>query len=281
MNTPMLHWRGGSLALTPTCLMGVVNLTPDSFYGGSRAASAEAATQRARTQEAEGARIIDIGAESTRPGHAPVTADEETARLLPVLARLREAVAAPISVDTQKASVAAAALAAGAVIVNDIWGLQGDPDMARVVADHGAAIVAMHNNRTVDADRDIVADVAAFFARTLEIAARAGIAQEAIVLDPGIGFGKTALQNLVVLKYLPTLRTRFPLPFLVGASRKSFINAIVPTTPEERLPGTLAAHLAAVEAGCEIIRVHDVAAHAQAFAVAAAIRTAATGQPTP
>ncbi|MDJ1159419.1 dihydropteroate synthase [Chelatococcus sp. SYSU_G07232] len=274
MNMPRLYWRDGSLALSPTCVMGIVNVTPDSFFGGSRAASVEAAVARAAALAAEGAHVIDIGAESTRPGHAPVSAEEEQARLLPVLEGIRAQLALPISVDTYKASTAAAALARGAVIVNDIQGLQGDPDMARVAADHGAAVIAMHNRATVDADIDILADMVAFFERTLAIAARAGIGEASLVLDPGIGFGKTPRQNLVVIAHLAELRARFHQPILVGASRKSFINAVVPSTPEERLPGTLATHLAAVAAGCEIIRVHDVAAHVQAFAVAAAIGNA-------
>lgn len=255
-------------------IMGIVNVTPDSFYDGGRLPTVDAALMHCRALAEEGADFIDIGAESSRPGHTPISATEELARLMPVLRRFVAENATPVSVDTTKAVVAAAAVAAGARIINDIWGLQGDPDMARVAAEHGVPVIAMHNRPGADAEIDILADMRDFFARTLDIAARAGIARTDIVLDPGIGFGKTPQQNLVVLRHLAELRDHFGLPMLVGASRKSFIGHIVSTVPDERLPGTLAAHVIAAAAGCEIVRVHDVVAHVQALSVADAIAKA-------
>jgi dihydropteroate synthase len=254
--------------------MGIVNVTPDSFYDGGRLPTVEAALLHCRALAEEGADFIDIGAESTRPGHTPISAEEELARLMPVLERFAAESSTPISVDTMKAKVAAAAVAAGARIINDIWGLQRDPDMARVAAEHGVPVIAMHNRAEADASIDILADMRDFFARTLDIAARAGIPRDNIVLDPGIGFGKTPRQNLVVLRHLAELRQTFGLPMLVGASRKSFIGHVVRSMPDERLPGTLAAHLVAAAAGCEIVRVHDVVAHVQALSVADAIAKA-------
>jgi dihydropteroate synthase len=179
----------------------------------------------------------------------------------------------PVSIDTLKASVAAWALDLGAAIVNDVWGLQRDPDMARVVAEHGAPVIIMHNRETADPAIDIVADVTSFFQRSLEIAARAGIPHDRIVLDPGIGFGKTPEQSVICIARLDAWR-KFGMPLLVGASRKRFIHTIAPSDPMERLGGSLAAHLLAVENGAAIVRVHDVAPTVQALAVAAAIRRA-------
>jgi dihydropteroate synthase len=179
----------------------------------------------------------------------------------------------PVSIDTMKAPVAAAALAAGASIVNDVWGLQRDPDMAGVVAQHAVPVILMHNRETADPSIDIMADIAAFFARSLAIAEHAGIARDRIVLDPGIGFGKTPEQSLNALARLDRLAA-FGLPLLVGASRKRFIDKVSPAPPDRRLGGSLAAHLLAVAAGARIIRAHDVAETVQALKVAAAIRAA-------
>ncbi|HEX4408553.1 MAG TPA: dihydropteroate synthase [Xanthobacteraceae bacterium] len=254
--------------------MGVVNVTPDSFSDGGRFLEPSAAIEQARLLAAEGADIIDIGAESTRPygGMERVSADEELKRLEPVLPAVAT-MGIPVSIDTYKAALAAWALEAGAVIVNDVWGLQRDPDMARVVAEHGVPVIIMHNREEADPAIDIVADVTDFFSRSLEIAWSAGIGHDRIVLDPGIGFGKTAEQSLICLARLHYWRS-FDLPILVGASRKRFINAVTPSQPMERLGGSLAAHLAAVENGAVIIRTHDVAPTAQALAIAAAIRKA-------
>jgi dihydropteroate synthase len=264
----------GLLAKGRPLVMGVLNVTPDSFSDGGRFLDPAAAITQAQRLAAEGADILDIGAESSRPyGNAvAVPLDEERARLAPILP-VAVALGIPVSIDTMKAAVAAWALETGAAIVNDVWGLQRDPDMARVVAGHDAPVIVMHNRDAADPRIDIVADVTAFFERSLAIAARAGIARERIVLDPGIGFGKTPEQSLTCIARLDAWRG-FGLPLLVGASRKRFIHSVVPSEPAERLGGSLAAHLLAVENGAAIIRVHDVAPTVQALAVAAAIRRA-------
>jgi dihydropteroate synthase len=255
-------------------VMGILNVTPDSFSDGGRFLDPDAAIAHARRMVAEGADIIDVGAESTRPyGTAtPVSLDEEVRRLEPVLAAVA-GLGVPVSIDTMKAQVAAAALAAGASIVNDVWGLQRDPDMACVVAQHAVPVIIMHNRESADPAIDIMADIAAFFARSLALAERAGIAHDRIVLDPGIGFGKTPEQSLTALARLDRLKA-FGLPLLVGASRKRFIDKVSPAPPDRRLGGSLAAHLIAIAGGARIIRAHDVAETVQAFKVAAALRDA-------
>jgi dihydropteroate synthase len=251
--------------------MGILNVTPDSFSDGGRFLDPAAAVAHAERMVAEDADIIDVGAESTRPyGDAvPVALEEEMARLAPVLPAVI-ALGRPVSIDTLKAKVADWGLARGAAIVNDVWGLQRDPDMARVVAAHGVPVVIMHNRETADPAIDIMADIAAFFARSLDIAARAGIRREQIVLDPGIGFGKTPQQSMIAIARLGELK-RFGLPLLVGASRKRFIGTVVPSQPQQRLGGSLAAHLAAVRNGAAIVRAHDVAETVQALRVAVAL----------
>jgi dihydropteroate synthase len=255
-------------------VMGILNVTPDSFSDGGRFLDPDAAIAHARRMVAEGADIIDVGAESTRPyGTATaVSLDEEVRRLEPVLAAVA-GLGVPVSIDTMKAQVAAAALAAGASIVNDVWGLQRDPGMASVVAQHAVPVILMHNRETADPAIDIMGDIAAFFARSLALAERAGIAHDRIVLDPGIGFGKTPEQSLTALARLDRFKT-FGLPLLVGASRKRFIDKVSPAPPDRRLGGSLAAHLLAVAGGARIIRAHDVAETVQAFRIAAAIRDA-------
>ena len=254
-------------------VMGVLNVTPDSFSDGGRFNDAGRAIARARQMIAEGVDIIDIGAESTRPygGQQPVGEDEEIDRLRPVLKAAAD-LGTPVSIDTMKARVARFALDHGAAILNDVWGLQRDPDMASVAAEYHVPVVAMHNRSEVDARIDIMQDIAGFFARTLDIADRAGIARENIVLDPGIGFGKTAEQSLMALARLSELRV-FGCPLLVGASRKRFIDSVVPSAPTERIGGSLAAHLLAARNGAAIVRVHDVAETVQALRVAAAIES--------
>ena len=211
---------------------------------------------------------------STRPyGDAvAVTADEEIARLTPVLPQV-VALGCPVSINSMKARVAAWALDAGATILNDVWGLQRDPDMAAVAARSHAPIIVMHNRDKADPAIDIMSDVEQFFTRSLEIADRAGVRREQIVLDPGIGFGKTPEQSIEVLAKFRTLKT-FGLPLLIGASRKRFINSIVPSEPDQRLGGSIASHLLAVIDGADIVRTHDVAETMQALRVAAAIRSA-------
>jgi dihydropteroate synthase len=255
-------------------VMGVLNVTPDSFSDGGRFLDPQAAVAQARRLVAEGADIVDVGAESTRPYGGPVSVslEDEHERLKPILSDVI-ALGIPVSVDTMKAPLAAWALDLGAAIVNDVWGLQRDPDMARVVAEHGVPVIIMHNREQADPAIDIVAEVTAFFKRSLDIAARAGVSRDRIVLDPGIGFGKTAEQSLTCIARLDAWRG-FGMPLLVGASRKRFIHSVTPSDPMERLGGSLAAHLLAVENGAAIIRVHDVAPTVQALAVAAAIRHA-------
>ncbi len=262
------------LARARPIVVGVLNVTPDSFSDGGCFLDPLAAVAHARRLVAEGADILDIGAESTRPyGDAvPVPLDEERARLAPVLPAAI-ALGVPVSIDTLKAAVAAWALDQGAAIVNDVWGLQGDPAMAGVVAEHCVPVIIMHNRKTADPSIDIIADVTSFFRRSLEIAARAGIARDRIVLDPGIGFGKTPEQSIACIARLDAWR-EFRLPLLVGASRKRFINSVTPSNPTERIGGSLAAHLLAVENGARLIRAHDVGPTVQALAVAAAIRRA-------
>ena len=252
-------------------VMGILNVTPDSFSDGGQFIAPERAMAQARRMIAEGADIIDIGAESTRPygGAEPVSGDEELKRLRPLLAEV-VALGIPVSIDSMKSAVVAWALDAGAAIANDIWGLQRDPDMARLLAARNSPVIVMHNRDRVDADIDIMKDIAAFFARSLEIADKAGFSPGNIVLDPGIGFGKTPEQSMTALARLNELRV-FGLPLLVGASRKRFISSVVPSEPHQRLGGSIAAHLVAAKGGARIIRTHDVSETVQALRVAAAI----------
>jgi len=253
-------------------VMGVLNITPDSFSDGGQFIAPERALAQARRMIAEGADIIDIGAESTRPyGAQPVSTDEELKRLQPILAEI-VSLGTPVSIDSMKSAVVAWALDAGATIANDVWGLQRDPDMARLLAARHSPVVVMHNRDRVDADIDIMKDIAAFFARSLDIAAKAGISLDNIVLDPGIGFGKTPEQSITAIARLAELKS-FGLPLLVGASRKRFIDKVSPAPPDQRLGGSIAGHLIAVANGAAIIRTHDVAETVQALKVAAAIRS--------
>jgi len=262
------------LKLGRPLVMGILNVTPDSFSDGGRFINPAAAIAHAAEMAQQGADILDIGAESTRPygGAKPVGADEELARLAPVLpgaARL----GLPISIDTIKSSVARFALDHGATIVNDVWGLQRDADMAPLVAERGVPVIVMHNRDSADASIDIVADVIAFFGRSLEIADHAGIARDKIVFDPGIGFGKTPEQSILCLARLAEFK-RFGLPLLIGASRKRFINSVTPSAPADRIGGSIASHLLAAASGAAIIRAHDVKETVQALRVAAAIEAA-------
>jgi dihydropteroate synthase len=265
--------------------MGVVNATPDSFSDGGRFLDPGAAAAQAERLAAEGADLVDLGGESTRPGAAPVDAAEERRRVVPVIARLRAAgFGLPISIDTCKAEVARAALEAGADLVNDVQGL-ADPAMARVVAEAGAPLVLMHMRGTPAtmaqhcAYGDLLGEVAAELRAGLARAAAAGIPAERIILDPGLGFAKTPGQSVELLARVGELRA-LGHPLLVGPSRKRFIGHLTGAPVEERLPGTLAAVTACVLAGVELIRVHDVAAARQAALVAAALRDARAGAGT-
>jgi dihydropteroate synthase len=262
------------LGLGRPAVMGILNVTPDSFYDGGRFLDCAAAINHARELVAGGADILDIGAESTRPygGTVPVPLEEEIRRLegvLPAIAGL----GVPVSVDTMKAGVADWALARGAAMINDVWGLQRDPDLARVVAQAGVPVVIMHNRDAADSSLDIMADISAFFVRSLEIAAAQGIPRRRIVLDPGIGFGKTPEQSIIAIARLRELQS-FGLPLLVGASRKRFIAKVAPAEPDRRVGGSIAAHLMAVENGASIVRAHDVFETVQALRVSASIRSA-------
>ena len=251
-------------------VMGVLNVTPDSFSDGGQFIAPDRALAQARRMIAEGADCIDIGAESTRPyGAQPIPADEELKRLQPVLADV-VALGIPVSIDSMKSAVVAWALDQGAAIANDIWGLQRDPEMADLLASRGAPVIIMHNRDRADASLDIMQDIAGYFARSLEIADKAGISRGNIALDPGIGFGKTPEQSMTALARLDELSV-FGLPLLVGASRKRFISSIVPSEPHQRIGGSIAAHLIAAKGGARIIRTHDVAETVQALRVAAAI----------
>jgi dihydropteroate synthase len=252
-------------------VMGVLNVTPDSFSDGGKFLAPEHALAQAQRLIADGADIIDIGAESTRPygGAQPVSAEMELRRLEPVLADIA-ALGVPLSIDSMKAEVVAWALEHGAVVANDVWGLQRDPAMADLIAACNAPVIVMHNRERADPGIDIMLDIADFFRRSLDIAARAGIARENIVLDPGIGFGKTHEQSMIALARLGEFDT-FGLPVLVGASRKLFIASVSPAEPHQRIGGSIAAHLIAARHGAKIIRTHDVAETVQALRVASAI----------
>lgn len=256
-------------------VMGILNVTPDSFSDAGRFFDPLVAIRHAERMARDGADILDIGAESTRPygGAEPVGRDEEIARLAPVLPEVVK-LGLPVSIDTIKAEVARWALDHGAVIVNDVWGLQRDPAMAPLVAESKVPVVIMHNRDGADPDLDIMADVLAFLARSVAIAEAAGIARDRIAVDPGIGFGKTPQQSIETLAKLDRLKA-LGLPVLVGASRKRFIDLVDPSTVDERIGGSLAAHLLAMQAGAAIIRAHDVRETVQALKVASAIRNAA------
>lgn len=255
-----------------TLVMGILNVTPDSFSDGGLFAGVAEAVAQAERLVAEGAAILDVGGESTRPGHVPVPAEEEQARVVPVIRAVAPRLPVPISIDTYKASTARAALEAGARIVNDVWGLQREPDIANVAAAHGAPVIIMHNRETIEPELDIVADMLAFFERSLAIAHRAGLADSEIVLDPGVGFGKTWNQHLEALRRLPEIRA-LGFPVLVGVSRKSLLGRLHDreTRPADRLHGSLAAHAVAATLGADIVRVHDVAAHIDAMRVVDAV----------
>ena len=259
------------LAQPYAAVMGILNVTPDSFSDGGKFLDPELAVAHAERMIAAGADILDIGAESTRPyGATPVSAQDELERLKPILPKVA-ALGIPVSIDSMKAEVTAWALDNGATLANDVWGLQRDTDMAHVIAKRGAPVIVMHNRDSVDPSLDIIQDIASFFARSLDIAAKAGIPAANIVLDPGIGFGKTPEQSMTALARLDEL-CQFGLPLLVGASRKRFISTITPSEPHQRLGGSLAAHLLATERGANIIRTHDVAETVQALRIAAAIK---------
>ena len=283
-----------------TYLMGIVNVTPDSFSGDGLVATPDgdwvaAVVAQAEAQAAAGAHVIDVGGESTRPGSQPLPQDEELARVLPAVRAIAQAVTVPVSVDTYKAEVARQALAAGASIVNDVWGLRLDPDMAGVVAASGAAVILMHNrSRPKDARQaerlggryvgveygDLLDDIARELGDSIALARGDGIPDDRLILDPGIGFGKTVEQNLELMYRLDEL-CALGLPLLVGPSRKSFVGYTLNLAPDQRLEGTAAAVALAIERGADMVRVHDVAAMHRVARLADAITRGRPPRRTP
>ena len=251
-------------------VMGIVNVTPDSFSGDG-VLDAEAAVRQARRMIDDGADLIDVGGESTRPGHEPVSAAEELRRVLPVLRRLRAVATVPVSIDTWKLEVAEAAAEEGAAILNDVWGLQRSAGLAALAARRGLGLVLMHNQTGTSYASDLMEEVRASLRRSLAVAIAAGVPPERVVLDPGIGFGKTAAQGVEVLRRFAEL-TELGQPLLVGVSRKSFLQRVFGQQLEDRLPGTIASVTAAVLRGADIVRVHDVADVVRAVRVAEALR---------
>jgi dihydropteroate synthase len=253
------HCRNYDLPLgKKTYIMGILNVTPDSFSDGGKYNDPEQAVERARMMLDEGADIIDIGGESTRPGFSPVDVDEETRRVLPVLERLVRDVDAPVSVDTYKALVARRAMEAGAHIINDIWGLQREPDMAGIAAEFDAGVIVMHNRDTeVPADADIIEDILKFLRGSIAAARQAGVRENAILIDPGIGFGKDLGGNLETMRRLKELES-LGLPVLLGPSRKSMIGKVLNLPASDRLEGTAASVAVGIVLGVDFVRVHDV-----------------------
>jgi len=247
-------------------VMGILNLTPDSFSDGGRFQAFDAAIAHAKSMVVAGCDIVDIGGESTRPSATPVPQAEELARVGDVLRTLAGLIEVPLSIDTSKSAVAATAIESGAAVINDVWGLQKDPDMAAVAAETEAALIIMHNREEKDGRVDILTDIRNFFDRSLALAAKAGIPESLIILDPGIGFGKTSRQNVEAVAHIPDLKD-YGLPILVGASRKAFLGSLTGDGIEATLIGTVAANLVAAAAGASIFRVHDVAEHVAALRI--------------
>ncbi len=246
-----------------TCIMGILNVTPDSFSDGGKFLDIDKAVKRARELSEEGADIIDVGGESSRPGSRPVSAEEEAERVVPVIRAISSELDKPISVDTYKSGVAREALKEGAVIVNDITALKGDPDMARTIAEFDAGVVLMHMKGSPDVMQaapvygDVVSEVFDFLKRAINAAEKSGIAPDKIMIDPGIGFGKTLEHNLALIRGIRKLK-ELAKPVLVGTSRKSFLGAITGKDVGERTFATAASVSAAIMNGADIVRVHDV-----------------------
>jgi len=251
-------------------IMGILNVTPDSFSDGGRFNAPDRALAQAKKLVADGADIVDVGAESTRPGHVPISAEEEWTRLESLLEPLLASVDAPLSIDTYKAATARRATDLGVIVVNDVWGLQHDSAMADTVAEAGAGLIVMHNRESVDPAIDIVADLRRFFDHSLDLARRAGIPAEHIILDPGIGFGKTKEQNLAALAATTQLQD-YSLPILIGISRKSIFGALLGASVERRLIGTIAANPVTAMYAAKVFRVHDPAEHRAPITVLDAI----------
>ncbi len=239
-----------------TYIMGILNVTPDSFSDGGKFIDIKDAFAQTKKMVEDGADIIDIGGESTRPGAEPVTYEQEVARIIPVIKAIKEQIDIPVSVDTYRISTAKAALAAGADMVNDVWGLKFDPDMAKVIAENDVPVCIMHNSYTNEYV-SLIDDIKESLEQSIEIALRSGISDENIILDPGIGFGKSWEQNLDIMIALDRIK-RLGYPILLGTSRKSFIGKVLGLPVEDRLEGTLATSAYGIVKGADILRVHDV-----------------------
>ncbi|HYL07293.1 MAG TPA: dihydropteroate synthase [Candidatus Udaeobacter sp.] len=254
-----------------TYVMGIVNVTPDSFSGDGLGSDVSAAVQQGLRMVREGADMIDVGGESTRPGHTPITAEDEITRTQDVVQRLARESGVPISIDTYKLSVAEAALRAGATVINDVWGLMRSPGIAELAARHGCALVVMHNQDGTDYAGDVVDEIKRFLRASVGRALDAGVPREMILIDPGIGFGKTAEHNWIVLRRLAELK-EIGQPILIGTSRKSFLGKLLDVPPAERVEGTAATVVASVLRGADVVRVHEVRQMVDAVRVADMLR---------
>lgn len=265
-----LNCRGRELVLGKrTLVMGILNVTPDSFSDGGKYLDLKQALSQAERMIEEGADLLDIGGESTRPGIVPISAEEEWSRLEPVLKELIPRISVPVSIDTYKAEVAEKSLAAGAHIINDIWGLQGDPDMAQVVGKYHAPVIVMHNQEGTSFHQ-LMGDMIAFFRRSIQLAEENGLSGDEIIVDPGIGFGKTREQDIEVMSRLDELKN-LGHPILLAASRKRMIGNVLDLPVDQRVEGTIATSVVGVAAGVDMIRVHDVLANRRAIDMADAI----------
>ncbi len=252
-----------------TYIMGILNVTPDSFSDGGKIIGIDAALKKAEEMKGDGAAIIDVGGESTRPGYTPVSVEEEMERILPVIEAIKTRIDIPISVDTYKSNVAEAAILAGADLINDIWGLKLDPRMGDVIAKYNVACCLMHNRENSNY-QDFVSDMQKDLKETIELAQKAGIAEDKIILDPGVGFAKDYEQNLIAIRELEKI-VELGYPVLLGTSRKSVIGLTLDLPTDERLEGTLVTTVAAVEKGCSFVRVHDVKENYRTIQMAKAI----------
>lgn len=240
-----------------TAIMGILNVTPDSFSDGGKYNSLETALERAKVIEEEGADILDIGAESTRPGSEKIDSKTELERLLPILENIKEVSKLPISIDTYKAKTAEECLKKDAWMINDIWGLQHEDDMARVVADFGCPICIMHNHIGVEYEKNIIEEIKIFLEKSIEIALKSGIKEDKIILDPGVGFGKTLEHNLEIVRNLYKIK-ELGFPTLLGTSRKSMFGLITGLPADKRVNATLATTALAISQDTDIVRVHDI-----------------------
>ena len=240
-----------------TVIMGILNVTPDSFSDGGKYGRVDVALARAEEMIQDGAKIIDVGGESTRPGHAPVSKDEELERIVPIIEAITSKLGCAVSIDTYKADVAEAAMIAGAHIINDVWGAKYDPKIAEVAAKYGAPIILTHNREVAEYKGRLIDEVVSDLEGSIDIALRAGVKQRDVWLDPGIGFAKDTLQNIVVMQGLQEI-SNMGYPLLLGTSRKSLIGSVLDLPVEERLEGTSATVCYGIEKGCHIMRVHDV-----------------------